>query len=80
MGGVTILTLGRYRAVLAAGAGERAEAQALRLPALIAALTRMAAAMGLTPAPMLHIAAAAWVAPSGGFVVALPPALTRPRP
>ena len=30
VGGVTILTLGRYRAVLAAGAGERAEAQALR--------------------------------------------------
>ncbi|MGD9828873.1 MAG: NnrS family protein [Hyphomicrobiaceae bacterium] len=54
--------------------------QLIYLAALIAAFTRMPAAMGLTPAPMLHIAVAAWVASSGGFVVVLPPALTRPGP
>jgi uncharacterized protein involved in response to NO len=49
------------------------------LAVLIAALARIAAAFDVLQTAMLHLAATAWIAAFGGFVMAYGPLLTRRR-
>ncbi|MGC2394652.1 MAG: NnrS family protein, partial [Rhodomicrobium sp.] len=53
---------------------------AIYIFAVIAALSRIAAAFGIEPQTMLvHIAAGAWILAFGGFAVVFGPLLLRPR-
>jgi uncharacterized protein involved in response to NO len=53
---------------------------AIYIFAVIAALSRIAAAFGIEPQTMLlHIAAGAWILAFGGFAVVFGPLLVRPR-
>ncbi len=51
--------------------------QLIYLAAIIAALTRIAAAFDVMREPMLHLSATAWVAAFGGFVIVYAPLLMR---
>lgn len=46
---------------------------------LVSALARIAAAVGVSREPMLHLSATAWVIAFAGFVVVYAPLLTKPR-
>jgi uncharacterized protein involved in response to NO len=53
--------------------------EAIYASGIVAALARVAAGIGIAPAAMLHVAAAAWIACFMGFVVVYGPMLTTPR-
>jgi uncharacterized protein involved in response to NO len=53
--------------------------QFIYLSAIVAALTRIAAAFDVLREPMLHLSATAWVAAFGGFVIVFGPLLLRRR-
>jgi uncharacterized protein involved in response to NO len=52
---------------------------AIYIFAVIAALSRIAAAFGIEPQIMLHTAAAGWILAFGGFAIVFGPLLVRPR-
>ena len=53
--------------------------EAIYASGIVAALARVAAGIGIAPAAMLHVAAAAWIACFAGFVVVYGPMLTTRR-
>ena len=52
---------------------------AINACAVIGALARIAAAFGIEPQIMLHLAATAWILAFGGFAVVFGPLLLSPR-